>query len=267
MKQLLLREPLVPFVLIGTALAFSWSALRPADAEGTVRIEETTLRAIEARQSELLGRPLDDREREELWQEYIDDEVLLHEALRRGLQWGDARVRKRLVQVLRGSLAEAVPDPSAAQLRAVFDADPARFATPVTVTLELVEFPWGSSAPSAGGDTRVATTLSKLRSGTPISMAISRRHKLTRADLVVTLGPGLADAVEKMPVGEWKGPIEAPAGRILCRVTKRHAPEPADFDRVEPYLRQELVVERTRAAQQERVMKIRRGYRIEVVRN
>ena len=68
-----------------------------------------------------------------------------------------------------------------------------------------------------------------------------------------------------MPGGVWKGPFESPRGRYLLKVVERHPAEPARFEEIEPYLRQEWIMTRTRALQQERIDEIRGGYRIELV--
>ena len=47
-----------------------------------MRIEAAALRGLEAGQRELLGRPLTEAERREILAGYVDDQVLLHEALR-----------------------------------------------------------------------------------------------------------------------------------------------------------------------------------------
>ena len=105
------REPLLLFLVLGAVLYGAWALLAPGDV-GTVRIEAAALRGMEAQQTEILGRPLTDAERHDLFEGYIDDEVLLREAVRRGLQWSDFRARQRLVRIMRGALTETVPDPS-----------------------------------------------------------------------------------------------------------------------------------------------------------
>ena len=86
----------------------------------------------------------------------------------------------------------------------------------------------------------------------------------TRSDLVRSLGPDFANTVEKLPDGEWQGPVDSTRGRHLVRVVEQHPPEVATFERVEQYLRQEWIMTRTRELQQERIDEIRERYRIEI---
>jgi parvulin-like peptidyl-prolyl isomerase len=262
----ILREPLVWFVLLGGAIGLAWVALAPAGTE-TIRIEPETLRALEKSQEELLGRPLTDEEREKTQEGFIDDEVLLREALRRGLQWSDGRVRQRLTRIMRASMTETVPDPSVAQLQAHFRENVDKYTTPESVTLEHVVFPWGEDVT----EEELAEVLGKLRSGASPKdfgrslVAVGRRMpRQTRSDLVRILGPDFADAAESLPFGEWQGPVESTRGVHLVRVVERHPPEVATFEAMEQYLRQEWIMTRTRELQQERIDEIRGRYEIEI---
>jgi peptidyl-prolyl cis-trans isomerase C len=262
----LLREPLVWFALLGGALGLAWVLLAPADVE-TIRIEPETLRALEKNQEDLLGRPLTEEERQKAHEGFIDDEVLLREALSRGLQWSDGRVRQRLTRIMRASMTETVPDPSVAQLQAYFQENIDRYTTPETVTLEHVVFPWGEEI----SEEELADALEKLRGGAAPEdfgrslVAVGRRMpRQTRSDLVRSLGPDFTNAVETLPDGEWQGPVDSTRGRHLVRVVEHHPPEVASFERVEQYLRQEWIMNRTRELQQERIDEIRERYRVEI---
>lgn len=260
------REPLVWFAVLGSALGAAWLALAPTGAE-TIRIDRETLRALENQQEELVGRPLTDEEREAAHQSFIEEEVLLREALRRGLQWSDGRVRQRLTRIIRASLTETVPDPSVAQLQAYFQENIDRYTTPESVTLEHVVFPWGDEIDPE----ELETVLEELRAGASpdgfgrtLVAAGRRLPRQTRSDLVRNLGPDFADVVEALPSGEWRGPVESTRGVHLVRVLERHPPRVGRFEKLESYLRQEWIMSRTRELQQEKIDEIRTRYRIEV---
>ena len=261
------REPLVLLVVLGAALYGVWTLAAPASRE-TVRIEESVLRGLEARQVELLGRELNAEERENLREGFIDDEVLLREALRRGLQFSDGRVRQRLTRIMRGALTETVADPSIAQLQAYFRDNIDRYTTPQSASIEQVLYPWGEEH----SEEQIRRDLADLLAGADFerygadSLLTSRRlPRQTRVDLVRTFGADFADRVEQMEVGTWSGPLESIQGIHLVRVTERHPPQVATFENIESYLRQDWVMTRTREFQQEGIDEIRAGYRIELV--
>jgi hypothetical protein len=261
------REPLLLFVLLGALLYGAWAALAPPGVE-TIRVESEVVRALEKQQEELLGRPLTDQEREAIREGYIDDEALLREAVRRGLHWSDFRVRRRLIRIVRGALTETVADPSVAQLQAYFREHSDRYATPESLTLEQVMFPWGEDVT----DEELERVLAELQAGADpgrfgsTSLSATRRMpRQTRLSLVRTFGADFADRVEALPTGAWQGPVESLQGMHLVRVAERHPPEPGVFENLESYLRQAWLMDRTRELQQERVAEIRAGYRIDLV--
>lgn len=261
------REPLVLFVLVGVVLFGTWRALVPRDVE-TIRVEQEVLRMLEKQHEELVGRPLTDEERAEAHEGYIEDEILLREALKRGLQWSDSRVRRRLTRIMRGALTETVPDPSVAQLQAYFQDNIDQYTSSESVTIEQVVYPWGEDVSRE----ELVEILEKLRAGADptdygvSSILMSRiMQRQTRANLVVTFGADFADQVEELSAGQWHGPIESVQGVHLLRVNERHPPQVATFEDVEHYLRQAWLMEQTRALQQNRVDEIRERYRIEFV--
>jgi hypothetical protein len=257
----------VLFAVVGAALYGIWVLAAPADVE-TVRIEPAALRALETQQAELLGRPLTEEEIEEVREGYIEDEVLLHEALNRGLHLSDGRTRRRLTRIMRGALTETIADPSVAQLQAYFRDNIERFTSSESARIEQVMFPWGDEI----SEEELGRILGELRAGADpeffgtTSFTFGRElRRQTRADLVRAFGAAFADWVEQMPTGEWRGPVESVQGIHLVRITERHPPEVATFENVERYLRQEWVMSKTRELQQEGIDEIRSRYRIEIV--
>ena len=261
------REPLALLMALGATLYGIWVLAAPVGQE-TVQVEEAALRGFEAQQVELLGRDLNEEERRTLREGFIDDEVLLHEALRRGLHLSDPRVRRRLTRIMRASLAETVADPSVAQLQAYFRDNIDNYTTPQSASIEQVLYPWGADR----SDEQIPRELDDLRSGADFerygadSLLASRQlPRQTRVDLMRTYGADFADRVEQMSLGTWNGPLESTQGIHLVRITERHPPEVATFEKVEPYLRQAWLMSRTRELQQKGIDAIRAGYRIELV--
>lgn len=260
------NEPLVLFLALGALLFGAWTLIMPQKV-GTVMIDPEALRALEKQEQDLRGRPLTDEERAVLREGYIDDEVLLREALRRGLQFSDYRSRQRLVRIMRGALTEFVPDPSIAQLQAYYRENIDMYTRDRAVTFEQVAFPWGSEV----GSEKLEAILSQLKAGATVDqfpgspMTLGPRvREATRAYLVSSCGPEFADAIEGLPLDEWEGPVESILGIHLVRVMERHPSRVASFEDVEGYLRQDWLMTRTREAQQKRIDEIRDTYRIEV---
>jgi hypothetical protein len=257
------REPLVLFVVLGAMMFGIWTHVAP-DVPEPLWIDGNAVRALQARQQEALGGPMTERELREAREDFIDDEVLLREAIDRRLHLTDPMVRHRLMEIVRGSLVETEPQPSIAQLQEFFSENIERFS-PETVTLDHVFFPWDDPA-SAG---KIDRALVALRSGADPALlvgdaSLTVRHlpMATRADLVEIFGPGFADRMEGLPEGEWKGPIASDHGRHLVRIVDRHPRRAPSFDDMEWYLRQEYTSTHLRQVQRARIAEIRRKYDI-----
>lgn len=260
-------EPLVLFLILGAVLYGVWTWLAPQPV-GTVRIEPETLRTLETRQEDLTGRALTEDERRDIREGHVDDEVLLREALRRGLQFSDFRSRQRLVRIMRGALTQTVPDPSVAQLQSYFQENIDRYTRNESVTLEQAAFPWGSEPDSA----EMIALLAQLRAGgDPAELGSSgpgmgyRIPEATRSYLIGAYGTDFTATVEQLPLDTWSGPYESMRGVHLVRLVERHPPMVARFEDVESYLRQDWLVDKTRESQQARIDEIRDRYRIELV--
>ena len=262
------REPLVLFLLIGGALVAAWGLLGPSGIE-TIQIDQEILRALEKRQADLLGRELTAEEREEVRESYVEEEVLLREAVRRGLQWSDPRVRQRLTRIVRGAMTENVPDPSLAQLEAYYRDNIERYTAPASMTFEQVVYPWGKNELTEIELVNVKTALGRgadatsFGASTPVLPRLMKRQ--SRADLVRRLGVDFTNTIEPLRPAVWHGPIESIAGIHFVRVLERHPSQVAAFEDLESYLRQDWLMEQMRALQQSRIDEIRARYRIEIV--
>ena len=260
-------DPLLLFLVLGGALAFAWRTLAPRDLT-TLQVERAAIRARVAFEEELIGRSLTPAEREEVSRDAVDEEVLIQEALRRGLHLSDGRMRKRLVQMMRSALTEPPTPPSPAQLQSFFRENIDEYTKPESTTLDQIPFPWGEDT----DDATLERALEALQGGADpedlggFSMAVARHVRAaTRQILVGQLGGAAVDQIESFPVGEWRGPVESPHGRHLIRVVERHPPEVPRFEDVEAYIGDQWTFQRTRERQQELIDELRTGYRIEIV--
>src|SRR5690606_12537172 len=127
-----LREPALHFVLVGAAL-FALHATVAGDLEeepARIVVDRAVRAELADATAHRRARPATEAEIEAAVDGWIDEEVLYREALARGLDRGDPRVRALVAYTMR-SVLEAqtrVPEPSEAELRAYFEADAGRWA-------------------------------------------------------------------------------------------------------------------------------------------
>jgi peptidyl-prolyl cis-trans isomerase C len=133
----LLREPLLHFLVAG-ALVFVALSGRPPDAgERRIVVDEMVVAGLVNHHVQAFRRPPTAAELDELIRDYVRSEVYYREALRLGLDRDDEVVKKRLrnkMLAIAGAEAEAAL-PGDAELQALLDKDPARYALPPRYTI------------------------------------------------------------------------------------------------------------------------------------
>lgn len=164
---------------------------------------------------------------------YVNDEILVREALAMGLDRGDIIVRRRLIQKMEFLIenSEPVPPPTDAELERFLAAHPDRYASPARVTFTHVFV----SAQHPGGDVAgtAASLKAQLEAGAdPASLGDpflrGREFRLhAQGELANVFGAAFAAAVMGLPENVWSGPVHSTFGEHVVRVTeKRPGVEP-----------------------------------------
>ena len=265
----LLSDPLIPFAILGGLIAAAYLWLQPeTEAVETITIRPESIAALVQNEELLTGRPVDEEAKKRLRESYIDDEVLLREARRQGLDKTDSRVRKRLLGVMRFSATSVVPEPSRAQLEVYYKENLDQYRSPPSVTFDHVYFGFDSEAVPADPAEFIAELGA---SDDPISLgetAFPSNHvkRASRRDLVGSFGAEFASAVEGLePGAAWHGPFDSNRGTHYLRIAERHPAEVAPFENMENYLRQDWMFQKTREDQQGKIDEMRKRYRIEIL--
>ena len=255
----LLREPLVHFLVLAALLFVAYGLLSPSGRD-TIVVERASIDRAVAERAALLARPLTEAERHAAITTLIDDEVLLREAYRRGLD-RDAVVTRHLMQKMRYLLGEEQPEPSEADLRAFLEANRERYRAPPTVTLQHVFYADAAEVPADLQDQLTdGPDLDDL--GNRLLTLGPRLHRYSLQDLIDLAGPEVARQVFELPVGEWQGQMSSDQGVHLVRVAERHPPEEPAFEEIEAYLRQDWLFARQEEALAEKLTELRANYRI-----
>jgi peptidyl-prolyl cis-trans isomerase C len=255
------REPLAHFLALAALLFFGHRLLTPSE-QPLIVIDEASIGGLVRQQEGLLARPLTDDERRAVREDAIDDEVLLREAYRRGLD-RDAVVRGHLVQKMRFILGEDQREPGAAELKAYLAANRERYRTPPAVTLDHVFY----ADPGAVPD----DLLAQLENGgeidalgDPLDMLGNRLPRYSLRDLIGLMGPDVARRAFELQPGPWHGPMRSERGVHFVRVVEQHPPVLPSFSELESYLRQDWTLNQQRRALADQLAELRRNYRIVV---
>jgi PPIC-type PPIASE domain len=253
------REPLVYFLAIAALLFVAYDLLAPSARESIV-IGKASIDELVRQQEELLARPLTDDERRDATEAAIDDEVLLREAYRRGLD-RDAVVRRHLVEKMRFILGEDTPEPTQAELKEYLAANRERYRTPHTVTLDHIFYADPAAVPD-GLVVQLENGLEIDGLGDPLFMLGNRLSRYSLRDLIGLMGPYVARRVFELPPDNWDGPMQSEHGVHFVRVAQHHEPTVPSFTELETYLRQDWTLDQQHRAIADKVAELRQNYQI-----
>lgn len=217
-------EPMAGFALAGGAIFLLYAFSGGPEKERIVIASETA-EEIFALRSELLGRPLTLEERAALLDARLLDEILVREAIQRGLPVTDSYVRRRLIAQMKFLIDDETPEPTAAELEALRAADPERFMTPSAATFDHVFFADGPAAAEVILPDLASGRVDFETLGDPFWVG-QRMERYTAEQARVIFGDAFTAAVDALPPGEWTGPIESSRGWHLVRLETFHPPEP-----------------------------------------
>src|SRR6185436_10520262 len=224
----LLGEPMLHFLLIGLALFGAYRWMAPGDSGGRrIVITQGVVDDLATQHVAARGREPSTSELNHLIESYVHDEILYREGVRLGLERDDIVVKRRVRQKIEMIAEEdaSTRAPTDADLSAYLTANKARFVQPAILTFEQVFI--GESTSGPGVVHAAAVTREALRSGNdPEKLGkptlLPYRMTLTPADLVTRdFVASFAAALEKVPVGEWVGPIDSSFGAHYVRVSDR----------------------------------------------
>lgn len=295
---------LLRFMLLGAAL-FGLKSLLPENGPGPlaaapIRVSAAEVERLRAEWLAETRRPPDASELEAMIRRHGDEEALVREALRLGLDRSDPVVRTRLVQnlrfargepegdarplfaealalgmatrdvVARRRLVQAVEERIVAGVRVADEevsdyiaAHPRRYGAARRLSFEQVFV-----AATADTDRRARELGAELRAGAAVAgdpfLLGARFERQSQSDLARSFGAAFAAAAMLAPAGAWSGPIRSVYGAHFIRVHAVDAGAAADVAAVRRQARYALLEERERQAVQARLQDLRRAYPLEV---
>jgi hypothetical protein len=254
----LFAEPIVRFALLGGVAFFAYRHFVPdTEAEEvTIRVDRSAVNAIEADRSV----------RDAAIDAYILDEVLFREAKARGLDDGDAIVRRRLIEKMR-LLLEAettIAAPTDAELDAYLREHAARFSRPLRIAFEHRFF--ARSRRGAAAEPDSGRALVELRAGRDAPgdpFLLGRALPLSsRGQIANAFGTPFVERIEALRAGAWEGPIASGYGSHVVRVIAREEAALPHLDDVRERVLGEWREDATDRAIEERIRELGRRYTV-----
>lgn len=266
------RDPIAQFVLIGLILVTVnlWWSDWQGERGRTIILTSPEIARLEKIWAASTGRRPSGEDRQQIINEYIQEEVLVREAERLGLGEGDTIIRRRLAQkmdFIAGEKAIAA-DPSPAELEKWFNAHRDQFAAPELRSFTLVYF-----SPEKHGDKIEKTALTaraQLQSGadwrTIGDPFIQKRTyaAVPQTEITRLFGPEFADAIFKLAPGTWSQPIGSAFGLHLVRIDTIDSAASAEFEPIQTEILSAWRDEQRELAKRAAVAELVDGYKIVV---
>ncbi len=268
MKQL--HRPIVRLALLVAAL-FAVYAVAAPGFENAIVITAEDAEAITRLQEQVVGRPLTPEERATAVDAAIEDELLVREAYRRGIDRGDPRVRGLLAEAVRRAVVDPTRDSSLAPTReelvAYHEAHRDRYDSPETITFDEAFFPLG--ALEAAEEREI---LDALRAGAEpasvvadIGVAWSNTiRQASRSAVSRALGREFAARLFDLSLESWEGPLTSSQGAHFVRLVAREPARIRAYDDVARYVEQDWYFERDQSLVQDQLTGVRRRYEVRI---
>lgn len=268
----LLREPFVHFIVLGLGLFAAHGVWQKQiqKSERTIIVNPAEME----RQAQIFAtenrRQPSDNDLEGLLFAHIEEQVLMREAIRLGLNEDDTIIRRRLAQKMRFMIDDvsmpALPDRTA--LEAWFSENPSRFIRPETRSFEHIYL-----SPKNRADTVVAEAEAILARGvsddwTSVGEAfMTGRSFKTLAQPAVQrdFGTAFAQALFALPRSDaWQGPINSAFGVHLVRLTDVTPAYLPDFEDIQIEVEAVWLDEAKRAENTKALEDLIAKYKVEV---
>lgn len=233
--KILLREPVVHFVLLGLLLFAVSEYLEQRSKFTRIEITQAQIAAMRDTYRLQYGMNPTPQQLDALVDSLIKEEVFYHQALRLNLDQDDEIVRRRLVQkyeFLLQDLTLAQP-PSEPQLQGFYAAHVRNYEHPAKVSFSHVFFSADQGEQVAYQ--RAVAALAELRDGRTgergdVFPGLSDYAAQSPVQVARIFGVNdLADAIFKVQGDAWQGPYRSGYGWHLVRVTAREAAEVAPY--------------------------------------
>ncbi|MBS0254699.1 MAG: peptidyl-prolyl cis-trans isomerase [Proteobacteria bacterium] len=260
----LLAEPLVHFLLAGAVVYALLAGRAPDLGERRIVVDRAVAEALVQRFVEAFHRPPDQGEIDGLIRDHVADQVYYREALRLGLDKDDEVVVRRMRRKLEQAAASDAETrtPSDAELQALIDKDPARYAAEPRLSFEQVYL--GADNPAIRA--QAPALLRQLASGQRVDGVPAPLERVHTGEDSATIAAGFGDefavALASQPVGSWHGPVKSGLGLHLVRITARTASAKPVLAKVRQRVENDWRAAAVRDAQARDYARMAKGYDI-----
>ncbi|HEU4517518.1 MAG TPA: peptidylprolyl isomerase, partial [Steroidobacteraceae bacterium] len=229
MKRQVLESLFHALALSPLAFAGYWLMADHGVALERIEIDRTRLASLRDEFRGTWSRSPTEAELQSLAEFAAREEILYRAGEAFGIPRDDPALLLRVQQeiALQADAARAASAPTDAELADWLEVHAARYSRPATVTYsQILLVAAGTLGDAATAAQRIRIRLergvrpARLGLATPLP---ARQSQVRLDDVELDYGPAFADALARLPVGVWLGPVESSHGAHLVRVDSRIA--------------------------------------------
>ncbi len=261
--QKIIREPLVHFLLLGGALYLIYTHFSTAGAETFLVSGQTTGYLIRAEEKKM-GRKLSPAERSRLIDNYIDEEILLREAYKQGMDRSDPYIRKRLIDKMKFSLYSQSFRPDDQTLRRYYEKHKENYASGIRISFDQIFFTreqYDTLKNKEHLETVLNSDTDPSIQGSPFPQG-KRFENRSKMELIRIFGTSFVNRIQKFPAGRWYGPVASKQGIHWVKITGKQITGYLPFEAVKPSVMNDYIQQRQQAEWEHKIDSIKSGYRI-----
>ena len=267
--KVILKEPLVHFLLIGAGLFLIYSFSNgPADENAKrIVVSSGQVEQMVSRFTQTWMRPPLDEEYDGLIENYVRDEIFYREALAMGLDRDDLTIKQRLRMKLEFLLEDlsSVSEIGDQELSDFLAQHPEKFLLEPRVTFRQIYFnPQKHRDPMA----EAQSALLSLQKGTdPLqagdaTMLDDEYTRASQSNIARSFGEAFAEQVSSLKPGGWTGPFASQFGVHLVKVTQHEEARLPELVEIRDQVERDYLVLRRQEMQDDTYKRLRAGYQV-----
>lgn len=257
--QKLVQEPTVHFFLMAVVI-FVIYAISQTNRENLLEVDQREIDARVFIQEMTTGQPLNDEQRQFIASNYVEEQILVREAIALGLD-NDARIHDMLAQKMRHVLSGDVIQPTADDLNNYYEENLERYRTlPLVSVNELV---------LNTQDELSAEVQAFLDSGSNAEMILAATAgneaplpNVNRIDLANIFSPEFSEQVFNAQSEGWVGPYTSNRGQHWLKITERSEANLPPLNEITDRVRLDWIAEEEEILLQQEVDKLWDQYTI-----
>jgi hypothetical protein len=272
MRLPLLREPLLPFLVLGAALfgLYSLADTKKAEAPANIVVSSARIANLADGLARTWPRKPSKAELEGLVDDYIRDEVFYREGRAAGLDRDDVIIRRRVRQKME-FLAEDMSalEPTEEQLVSYLKSNPERFRTEDQFTFRQIFLSATKRLSTIARDsTELANVLARGDSGVAATalgdpfLLGEEFRALSRTSIAGIFGESFANQISGVEPGRWQGPVSSSFGQHFVLLGERISGSVPSLENVRQAVRREWTNARRLEAELKLYTSLRDHYEI-----